>query len=789
MVIKRERLRVPVPRAAEMHIHEELRNDFPGLIHEVKSGFWKALSLGFKDSGEAVLGEVYLTGSDSMLYYRVDPNRQFIEAGCLLDGPEGAQTFQGFCERIREAVWPSKADTRQATWGPCDDPQERLRMVREEGHTLNPGRAQLDAARALASPSRRRILGSIAGNRNTLLENLATDGTSVMEVGQEVQLLEALGLVQKDFVVFCREQGNQISRVQSYTEIEEATRRGFKCFSCGRPMAEERIDQLLSCTTEGALMTRPNHWLSLLMSQTLTELGVPVDSQVAIRGEATARVSNLFASQDGFLLMFEMREEGVRLDDVYRFLSRVRYYRPDAAFYVTTAPIPSDARMYLDSSGEHRNVTLIESLDQLEPRIRDVISRKQKERMCHVLRELEPQTRVDVEALVYEFLFGKEVAEEAAAPMQTGTATHGSETPFAPHETTRPAEEMLSSAEGAASDSRPVPAYGEATGITGVEPLPDQGAETMPPQGLELDLTPLEDVSLVMVHEEMLPDQPILEIQEVIDMGDMGDMGGISERALNDERRDQTLRRVVDDLQAHGVSGRAEAVEALLTEISHLPNHSSALVSPEGLILAEMLDGELPADQMAPLTLEIHDFVQRSLEELDLGRAVRIVIESMADRLHIRPTGSHAVLLVREARPPRELEAELAGTLPDEMLLREALLKKVLDDLMVVEGVRGAIVSSRDGLAIDYALEDESVPADVLSALLSPVLVDNEKTFKRLSLYPVRQMTIRTSTALYSLVPLDKEGVLITLIDPNTPREVWLSRLQGAANMLISVFQ
>lgn len=787
MVIKRERLRVPVPRAAEMHIWDELRQDFPGLINDVKSGYWNALSLAFLNSGERVSGEVFFPNTGAVMYYRIDPNRQFIEAGCMMPGGEGAQLFQGFCERIREAVWPGKADAQRVTWSALDPDSSRFNLVCEEGQHFRPSAQQFDAAHALADAKRRSMLTTIQAKRSVLLENLVSNGATMMEVGQEVAMLESLGLVQKDFVVFCREQGNQISRVQSFTEIEEATRRGFKCFSCGRPMAEERIDQLLSCTAAGSQLARPNYWLTLLLSQTLQNIGIPAEKQVTVGTAEGSRVIDLFAEHDGFLMMFEVREDDVRLDDVFLFLSRIRYYRPNLAFYLTTRPVSAEVRQYLSSASCDATVVLLEEAAAIQSAVTDTVKRSQQARFREVMRELEPQTQVDVGGLVYEYFFGKDTTkpDEGAAAEKQAIATT-LEPPVA--EPPTPAEEHVPSHEAPHHEAK-------APEAPPIESVPVAPVET--PTGLaaqapllpELEPMHAEDMAMDMMQEEMLIDQPILEIQEVYDMGEMGDLAGHGERGPSDEEREQVIRRVVDDVTANGVVGRADVLPTLLSDINAIPTLSSALVTDDGFVIAENLKGDLAADLLAAVAVELHDQVQRSLEEFDGGRAWRIRVESMADRLHVRPTGGQAVLVVREERPPREVDEEFAGTLPGEMVLREAMLKKVLEDLSMIEGVRGGIVSSRDGLAIDYAIENEVVPADVLAAVLSLIVVDNERLCKKINLYPIRQISFNTDDCLYSLIPLDKEGILITMLDPGTSREVWQNRLYAAANMLTSVFQ
>ena len=54
---------------------------------------------------------------------------------------------------------------------------------------------------------------------------------------------------------------------------------------------------------------------------------------------------------------------------------------------------------------------------------------------------------------------------------------------------------------------------------------------------------------------------------------------------------------------------------------------------------------------------------------------------------------------------------------------------------------------------------------------------------------PTRQIVLRGDRFSFSLIPLDKQTVLITILSVNAPKDVWQTRLQGAATMLASVFQ
>lgn len=775
MQIKRERLRVLVNPRAEMSIWDDLRQDFKGYVHEVKSQYWKAFHLPFVESGEAVPGEVFFADPNIIMYYMIDPSRQFIEAGCVLPRGDGEQVFQGFCERIKDNVLPGFRE-REPFWTPHVDRNPAFDLVKEEAQRLTPSPEQLEAASALSATPRREMLRTIFQQRSTLMETLA-NGRPVMEIGQDVQLLEGLGLVQKEFVVFCREGGNQISRVNNLSLIEDATRRGFKCFSCGRPIAEERIDQLLSCTSAGNILARPNYWLGLVVCQGLERLGIQRTDMLMVPSGHQA-VIDLFANHDGALLMFEIKESSIRLDDVFLFFSRLRYYRPEMAFFITTRPVNEEVRKYL-AHETSIPVTLVEDAATLEEQVRRQVFTAQREHVRQTVDRLVPLTQVDVGDIVYEFFFGKEehlheVIDEAPKAVE----------PPPPHAEPPPpvTEEPVAEAPGDTAS-----AVAEAVDQAAVPPEP-----VLPTEAPAIELAASTDTATaeppapmteapMQLHEEI----PIIEdMQEVFEMDDFAPL----EKPF-EEHREQVFKKAVDDLNAQGVLGRSEALEGLLAEITALPKHGAALVDADGLLLAEALRERAPAELTAGVTLELHDSIQRGLEELGWGRVSRIQIDSAVDRLYVRTTERGVLMVVREERTPHEFEEEMVGTLPGEMVLREAMLKKVLEDLSMVEGLRGNLVAGRDGLLIESLLEVEDVPPDVLSIVFSQMTVDNERNLQRIGLTPLRQLLVRAGDSLFSLIPLDKEGILISLLDTATPREVWQNRLYAAANMLTSVFQ
>ena len=174
------------------------------------------------------------------------------------------------------------------------------------------------------------------------------------------------------------------------------------------------------------------------------------------------------------------------------------------------------------------------------------------------------------------------------------------------------------------------------------------------------------------------------------------------------------------------------------------------------------------------------------MAEAELPLPGSLVVESRSARLetHLLPQG----LIFSVHQQLASFSDDSQSSLPGEMSLREAILKKVLEDLGELTEVRGNLVVSRDGLLVENQLGDEGF-AGQLGIALAQLLTDSEDSLSRLSLGPVRQFVIRSTDQTISVMPLDAETILVTVLEPTAPREVWQARLQGAAQMLSSVFQ
>lgn len=145
-------------------------------------------------------------------------------------------------------------------------------------------------------------------------------------------------------------------------------------------------------------------------------------------------------------------------------------------------------------------------------------------------------------------------------------------------------------------------------------------------------------------------------------------------------------------------------------------------------------------------------------------------------------------LLVHLGRGNTEAEEEVAASLSGEMALREAMLKKSLEAMSRLDGVRGSLVSQREGLPIE-ALLPEDLQAEHLAALLAQLVVECEAFADPIGMAPLRQVLLQTSGTWYSVVLLGAEGFLATVLEPGTSREIWRHRLERESRTVASVLR
>ncbi len=117
------------------------------------------------------------------------------------------------------------------------------------------------------------------------------------------------------------------------------------------------------------------------------------------------------------------------------------------------------------------------------------------------------------------------------------------------------------------------------------------------------------------------------------------------------------------------------------------------------------------------------------------------------------------------------------------MSTKEEKLKKPLDDLQDIQGVRGAAIVRRDGLLIVSNLPNE-VDSDQLAAMTASTLGSGETASETLNIGDVNQVTIESEEGKLISTGAGEEGILTVLTDADINMGLVLVEMGKAADSI-----
>ncbi|MEW6277419.1 MAG: hypothetical protein AB1758_02270, partial [Candidatus Eremiobacterota bacterium] len=400
MYLVRERVLTRVNADLEDRLWKHLCGLYTPLVTDVALGLRRALELNGKPVKHG--GEMFLTPSGEILYYLVAADRRSLEVGSVSE--TDSSILLDFRHSIEEILGNGKK------WTALPSVSERFTMIREDADPFRATPQDMEAAELLSRQGVRHLLGEVRENPGAQLSTLKGG----RELEEDANQLDRMGLISRIFEVFCRDTGNKLLRTESYDALVEASNRGFKNFLSGRPILEERVEQLLSLTERGRRLSGANTWLALMVARVIQGCGIP-ERDILWLSEKDGRLLDLFVAYQGALFVFEVHERAVTPDQAFRFLTRSRYYRADAAFLVCPEQLGRDSSQVLNRSGAE-TLFVIEDLAELPARLAQVMARSSADNVQRLLARFQELTVLKVADLVGEHLLGPVPEEPEAEP-------------------------------------------------------------------------------------------------------------------------------------------------------------------------------------------------------------------------------------------------------------------------------------------------------------------------------------------------------------------------------------
>ena len=412
--IAQHRLAVEVPEGLGDAVIERIDKDYKPLISDTKKAYWEKLGLKldrnfapiyldmevyetlFPDRDVLLGGEIFIRDDGAYHYLKI-PNCEEVEIGCI--SPQGANIdeYWKFCESVLHII-SEITNKKDLKWELVTAVNQNFWQASKAMEEVSPTELDFKASMELESREAHELLKKIRDVNNILLNKLM-DVENREDVQKLVQKFEGMGLIIKDFVVFCKQHGQQIFRVNSKSAIEEASDRGFCCFLCGKAISDERIDELITCSDFGKTLMDRNYWMPVRLIQALQKLGIKPTQYFIDFGDKDEDI-DLFLVHNNRLMMFEMTDKKFSLKHAFLFSAKNATFDVDTAILISTEKVPVLMQQHLQQVNQDTDLKFIEGFHGLDERIEGILIEKQRESIVNIVEDFVCLTSVNLQGLL-----------------------------------------------------------------------------------------------------------------------------------------------------------------------------------------------------------------------------------------------------------------------------------------------------------------------------------------------------------------------------------------------------
>lgn len=410
MELVRKRLEIEVPGEIHEKLYSGLSRNYPPFISLAKANYEKLLRITSLESLPK-RGEIFLLSDDVLFYYLIGGDKEYLEAGGIFYSGDVQNTFDDYLGGIKKILSGLSDKPVEAKDVPSFNPIfEHIREEADE-YVFNP--EDVEIAVELADPRLRNLI-------KALEERL------ILKEGFESSLIDkliSLKLAKREFIIICQKTGKQISQVSTQDSLNASHLGGFRCFSCGRPLSEEKIEEVISLTVTGRANLQPNYWLSLYLMKYLKKFGIK-DSMILTKIVKRHNLIDCFINYNGFLIFGGIKDSPLELQDVYYFITQARYYQVDCGFILNPYILSEPVKYFLEHQADFP-IRVINSLDEIDEAIYFTFEGLKQTLVGKVLREFNSFTGVEINQLLARFFKEASLPQEEAEEEKPELITEG----------------------------------------------------------------------------------------------------------------------------------------------------------------------------------------------------------------------------------------------------------------------------------------------------------------------------------------------------------------------------
>ncbi len=732
----REKLTGSFNNEIQGHSWDSLDKAFKPVIYGATQELYKLLPEGYGARG--LRGDLFMTPSKDLFYYLFSTSCDSVIAGAVCNSDQGKTDWTRFRNGIGK-VFGSQ------DWQPDSYISEQFKLLREEAKPLSVSEWERRAAVMLQRRNLREMVKLISSKPSVSLPEIVGDRTP-FEISEDVQLLEELGIITREFEIYCLQTQQKVSCVSNLAALEEASKRGFRCFHCGRSISEERVVQSLSITENGRRISAKNMWLAMLVGAALADQGVN-PANILFRCEQNSEIVEVFADALGSLFMFSVSEDEITPDVAFRFLTRARFFDPQWSYLVSPVSIGQSSLRVIESIGERFSV--VEGLSNLDNVISEGVKKAADHVIDDILKSFLPLTPIEVGNWASAYLLGEDKSVVSAQRQKVADS--------AP-------------AEGAAIAEAAVEVSSPESVVEDVEPAGTVAQEkhAQEPEKEETLLKAEEHIAETVAAAE----EPAPEIGDNEQTAKASEEERKTYLAINDITAD-----ILADLPMACENNDTESVSKLINSISELPGSSAMVADSTGQPFLGWLGTVNDSETVAAAQFDLMLAVNATVEELDLGQLRSVMICSDSDTLHVHASVDDYDLITHQKCS--EVDAVPA---PSKAGTRN--LKKSLQSLNSLPGINGSMVFNENGEVVEQA---GIAKAKALAAGFAKLATENVLSFcSDAACEPLRAFMVKTDRAFYFVLNLRSKGYLLCQLGAKAPAYVWRNDLSIEASDVLA---
>lgn len=234
--------------------------------------------------------------------------------------------------------------------------------------------------------------------------------------------LRDMGLIQSEYVIVCSRTGNAVLRTDDPNKLSKMAPDWMKC-ACGRPLSEERVDQVIIPTDRARELNDRGRWMTTMAVAGLSRIGVPRESVIVDTGPDGGG-TDIVLDVSGDLVLAVLKDREFNLADAYSFNAKVSRIKAAEGVIVSNDGMSSDARKLVqEESGAPRaritdpfRITAVDGIANFEAEINRVIERRRRQYFLRALGDLAT-------------IQGLNIGQLALAKVEAGARPTGKEAP------------------------------------------------------------------------------------------------------------------------------------------------------------------------------------------------------------------------------------------------------------------------------------------------------------------------------------------------------------------------